>query len=307
MNPISVGWRRDLLIPAILLFTSLSQSLGLSAPQAVRRESARLFAYHPVGFDLKEESVKEQDGVIIRDVNYAAYSPQRGRIKAFLIKPAGKGPFAGLLFFHWLGKPNGDRTQFREEAVALAKQGAVSLLLQGYFPWAVEPIDGSTDRQRVIDETIEVRRALDLLLSQPQVDHKRVGFVGHDYGSMYGAIASGVEQRVKTWVLISGVPTFSEWSLKYWPGTAAKGEETYRKTMADLEPINYVAHAAPAKLLFQFSNTDKYISKSTATRYFEAASGPKEIRWYDSDHALNVASARSDRREWLTRQLGLAK
>lgn len=55
----------------------------------------------------------------------------------------------------------------------------------------------------MIDETIEVRRALDLLLAQPQVNRKRIGFVGHDYGAMYGALVAGVEKRVKAYVLIA--------------------------------------------------------------------------------------------------------
>jgi dienelactone hydrolase len=287
---------------ALLLAICSSQFVATG----IHVEKEELFAYRKVDFDLKEVSVKQQDGVTVRDVDYAAYTSQRGRIKAYLIRPQGKGPFAGVLFFHWLGKPKGDRTQFLDEAVAMAKQGAVSVLIQGYFPWSVDPVDGPTDRQRVIDETIEVRRALDLLLSQPQIDPKRVAYVGHDYGSMYGAIVSGVDKRTKAYVLMAGVGSFSDWSLKYWPVTASKGEQTYRKAMSDLEPVDYVARAAPAALLFQFANTDKYIPRDAAIAYTNAASKPKEIKWYDAEHELNAA-ARNDRQAWLTRQLGLTR
>lgn len=300
--------RIGIFIALCFLLSALSQSMALPLPQETGSEAARLFAYKSLAFDLKEESAKEQDGVTIMDVNYAAYTPQRGRIKAYLIRPAGKGPFAGLLFFHWLGEPNGNRNQFLDEAMALAKQGTVALLIQGYFPWAVAPQDGETDRQRVIDETIEVRRALDLLLSQPQVDRKRVGYVGHDYGAMYGALVAGVEKRVKAYVLMAGVGSFSDWSLDYWLAkTAAPGKEAYRQAMKTVEPISHISHAAPASLLFQFASTDKYIAKAAATAFFDAASQPKQILWYDSKHDLNVEAARSDRREWLTKQLGLVK
>ncbi len=286
-----------IILPAVFA----PQSLAARSP---RDSKAELFKYKSIPFDLKEASVKEQDGVTIRDVNYAAYTSQRGRINAYLVRPAGKGPFAGVLFFHWLGKPNGDRTEFLHEAVALAKQGTVSILIEGFFPWVVDPVDGQTDRQRIIDETIEVRRALDLLLSQPQVDRKRVGFVGHDYGSMYGAIVSGLEKRVKAYVLMAGVGTFSDWSLKYWPKTAANGEDVYRKAMSDTEPADYVSRAAPAALLFQFAKTDKFIPEDVAVTYSTAASQPKEVKWYAAEHELNEA-ARNDRRVWLTQQLGL--
>jgi dienelactone hydrolase len=265
-----------------------------------------MFAYDSSrAFDLKEESTKEQDGVTIRAVNYAAYAPKHGRIKAYVIQPAGNGPFAGVLFFHWLGEVKSDRTEFLDEALALAKKGTASLLMQGYFPWSEEPTDGPTDHQQIIDQTIEVRRALDLLLSQPKVDKRRIGFVGHDYGSMFGAIASGIDKRVKTYVLIAGVGSFGDWSLKYWTGPSKNGADVYKQAVKDVDPIGYVPHTAPATLLFQFANNDKYISKQVANDFFAAASRPKEVKWYDATHDLNIEDARRDRSVWLTRQLRL--
>jgi dienelactone hydrolase len=284
------------------------QPTALPVPRKPDGESARLFAYdRSVAFDLKEASAREQDGVIIRDVNYAAYTQQRGRIKAYLVKPAGKGPFAGVLFFHWYGSPNGNRDQFLGEAVALARRGTVSLLIQGHFPWAVAPTDGQTDRQRVIDETIEVRRALDLLLSQPQVNRKRIGYVGHDYGAMYGAIVAGVDKRVKAYVLMAPIGSFSYWSLAYWLAkTAAPAKEAYRQALNAVDPISHISRATPAALLFQFANSDEHIPKTEANAFQEAASKPKEVKWYDAKHDLHVEAAAKDRREWLTGQLALA-
>lgn len=213
----------------------------------------------------------------------------------------------GVLFFHWLGEPNGDRNEFLDEAVELAKRGTVSLLIQGYFPWTIQPINGETDRQRVIDETIEVRRALDLLMLQTNVDRKRIGYVGHDYGAMYGSILSGVDKRVRTYVFVAGMGNFGDWSLKYWKGPPASGADTYRKVMTSVDPLSYLGRAAPSTLLFQFSNADKYISKATATEYYESASHPKQVRWYGADHAMNLEAVRKDRSDWLTRQLRLKK
>lgn len=285
---------------------SITSGLSKNPDQKQGKNDARLFAYDSSrDFDLKEESTKRQDGVTIRDVNYAAYAPKHGRIKAYLIQPDGKGPFAGLLFFHWLGESKSDRTEFLDEAVALGKQGTASILIQGYFPWLEAPTDGPADHQQVIDQTIEVRRALDLLLSQSKVDKRRIGFVGHDYGSMFGSIVSDIDKRVKTYVLIAGMGTFSDWSLKYWKGPSKNGAEVYKQAVKDVDPIGYVSHAAPASLLFQFANHDKYISKEVADTFFAAASKPKEVKWYDATHDLHIEEARKDRREWLTKQLRL--
>ncbi|CAN5818198.1 hypothetical protein BH18ACI4_BH18ACI4_11860 [soil metagenome] len=271
-------------------------------------DALQLFAYDRfVAFDLKEASVSERNGVLVRDVNYAAYALRHGRIKAYLIKPQKGGRFAGVVFFHWLGRSKSDRSQFLDESIALAGQGVVSLLIQGYFPWLEPPTEGKADRQQVIDQTIEVRRALDLLLLQPEVDPKRVGYVGHDYGAMYGSIVAGLDKRVRAYVLIAGMGNFGDWSLKYWPATAAQGAEAYRQAMKEVDPIQHVSRAKPARLLFQFANNDIFISKSVADEFFGAASEPKQVKRYDSEHDLNIEAARVDRREWLTQQLGISR
>lgn len=256
-------------------------------------------------FDLRERSSKEENGVVIQDVDYAGYTDAHGRIKAFIVKPQGKGPFAGVVYFHWLGRPNGDRTQFLNEATAIAKHGVLSVLIQGYFPWKEQPTDGPTDRQKIIDQTIEARRAIDLLLSQKEVDKKRVAYVGHDYGSMFGGIITAVDRRVKAFVLIAGLGKFSPWSLKYWPKTGAQGNQAYEQAVSPLDPIIHVAHARGAAFLFQFANTDEFITKDEATAFFNQASGTKEIKWYDAEHDLRLDAARNDRLAWLTRQLHL--
>jgi len=297
-------WSRVGTVVFALLIATLGSSIALAQRSSSRHN---LFDYdRSVAFDLTEVSSRDQDSVSIRDINYAAYNPAHRRVDAYLVRPKGRGGFAGVLFFHWLGNVKSDRNEFLDEAIALAKQGTVSLLIQGHFPWIEEPTEARADRRQIIDQTIEVRRALDLLLLQPQVDRRRVGFVGHDYGAMYGSIVAGIEKRVKAYVFMTATPGFSDWSLKYWQVTAKAGEEGYRQAMKEIDPINYVPHASPASLFFQFAKSDKFIPRETALSYYKAASSPKQIRWYDTIHELNVEAARKDRREYLTRQLKLA-
>ncbi len=290
------------------LLVSLSTVQIATAQTKAKHQSPSLFAYDPkIAFDLHEVSVNEKDGVIVQDVDYAGYTSAHGRIKAFIVKPTSGGRFAGVVFFHWLGEEKSDRTEFLDEAKELAQQGTVSVLIQGYFPWTVAPTEAQADRQLIIDQTIEARRALDLLMAQPKVDPRRIAYVGHDYGAMFGSIVSGVDRRVKAFVFMAALGNFSDWSLKYWPVTAAKGEDVYRQAMKDLDPVHHVSSVAPATVLFQFANTDKYIPKAAALEFFEAASVPNQNKWYEAKHDLHVESARRDRDEWLAQQLGLNK
>jgi hypothetical protein len=48
-----------------------------------------------------------------------------------------------------------------------------------------------------------------------------------------------------------------------------------------------------------------YISKHSADEYYKAVGGPKEQHWYFTSHEFNDAQSCHDRREWLTKELGL--
>jgi fermentation-respiration switch protein FrsA (DUF1100 family) len=59
--------------------------------------------------------------------------------------------------------------------------------------------------------------------------------------------------------------------------------------------------------LFQFALNDEFVSVRDGERYFELASEPKQIAWYDNcGHAFNT-QARVERVFWLCSQLGLAR
>jgi dienelactone hydrolase len=271
-------------------------------------QAVHLFDYpSDIPFEMKERSALiEEDGVTVYDILYTAHKPEygagRGWTVAYLIRPDGEGPFAGILFMHWLGGGI-TRREFLDEAKLLANQGVVSLLIDGTFPWTTIPKDGESDRLQVIDQVIELRRAIDFLLTQPGVDPQRIAYVGHDYGGIYGGVLSGVETRIKAYVLMAAPGNFSNWSIDYFLPSSIE-ETEYRKQMAVVEPMLYIPHADPAALLFQFSNNDGFVPKDEAMKFFDAASDPKEIKWYDTGHRLDAA-AQADRLQWLTDQLDL--
>lgn len=305
---IADGGRVMGMLSLLAMLAACSQPATLSPYRKVDVESAAWFVYErPDDFDLEEHVSGERDDVIIKDISYAAYNELRGRLQAYLVMPRGQRSFAGIVFFHWLGRPKGDRNEFLDEALSLAKQGAASLLIQGFFPWSEPFTDIEADRRRIVEQTIELRRAIDLLLAQPGIDPQRIGYVGHDYGAMYGAITAGLETRVKTYILVAGMGSFSDWSLRYWPATAAAGEAAYRQAMRQFDPAGYISHASPASLFFQFANSDRFISKAEAATFAQAASEPKRVEWYDGQHDLNIEAARRDRRDWLMEQLGLTE
>jgi len=75
--------------------------------------------------------------------------------------------------------------------------------------------------------------------------------------------------------------------------------ENYLKIASPLDAINFVRHAAPTPLLFQFSRFERYFNEPAMQRYAQAGSEPKLVLWYDTGHELNDIRALADRANWL--------
>lgn len=283
-----------------------------STPEAgifTYEQALPLFSYDSSGaFDLYVSSEKENDGVIVQEIAYLAAdakytSKTVGKILAYLVKPAKSGSYAGILYQHSLG-PNGNRKEFLDEATTLAHHGVVSLLPMGIFPWMVLHTGiGESDQLNVAKQIIELRRSLDFLLAQPGIDPQRIAFVGHDYGAMHGAVLSGVEKRIKTYVLMTGDKDYSTWAAAYFLKPA--NPDRYNRLMLAVSPLTYLPHAAPSSLLLQFAGNDGFVPKDSADQSFASASEPKKFDWYErAGHSLDD-QARQGRLDWLTTQLDL--
>lgn len=224
-------------------------------------------------------------------------------MKAYVVVPEGKGPFAGVLWVHWLGEPSTtNRTQFLKEGVGLAPKGVVSLLVDAMWSapdWYGQRVP-EQDHDNSIRQVIALRRAMDLLVSRPDVDKARVGFVGHDYGGMYGMLAAGVDGRARTYVYIAVAPSLNHWAF-FSRQPASKA--AYLRQNADLELTDSLRRVKNASTLFQFANNDTYVSRADTQVVLAAAAEPKARRFYDADHSMAVPQAAADRDEWLLKEL----
>jgi dienelactone hydrolase len=263
--------------------------------------------------DVRESGVEHLQGLNVHDISYA--SPKGGRVPAYLVMPAGKGPFAAIEFVHW---GQGNRTEFLSEALTYAKGGAISLLIDAPYnrpEWVSGPsfIDNPQKEQDLYAQlVVDARRGLDLLLARADVDPKRIGYVGHSLGATWGGALAGVDKRARAYVLMGGLPSITNFSAddefskqvrqRYKPEQIEK----YAQVIGPLNPENFVNRAAPAHLFFQFARWDRYISRGAAEAYEKAASEPKLSRWYDTSHEFNDFQSFCDRIEWLREELQLS-
>jgi dienelactone hydrolase len=279
------------------------------------RELVRHFDYDAKApLELKVIGSQKRGDATIYDITYA--SPKGGVVPAYLVVPAaGKGPFAAVIWGHWYWT-NSDmrnRKQFLDEAVALAPAGVVSLLTDGPIarPGYVAEQDPLSEKQNAykVQQVIDMRRGVDLLLARKDVDPKRIAFVGHSYNAAVGATLSGVDRRFKAFVLMAGSIS-DEVNLKtggYEQFRQQIGPEKFDAYMAShtyLDEGKFVSHAAPATVLLQYATQEPFLTPDRAREYEKVVSHPKQLKLYDAPHALN-AEARRDRIAFLTEQLKL--
>ena len=261
-------------------------------------------------------SVEERDGAIVRDVRIAA---DDAPIEAYLVEPTPAGGASsgvatpvgqdgpGLLFAHWYDPqaPNGNRTEYLDEAIAWARErGATAILPQLRFPWAADPEGSSADAARIREEVTRLRRCLDALLADPGVGTRRIGVVGHDFGAMHAILLATEDRRPKAYVAVAAVPRWGDWFLPFW--TIDEDRIEYLRALRPLDPIEHAGRAAPAKLLFQFGLRDWYIAPMTGFEFRRAAGESAEVKSYEAEHDMTSSDALADRTAFLETALAPA-
>ena len=277
-------------------------------------EMVRHFDYDKnAPIDLKIAGTEKRGDVTVYDVTYA--SPKGGVVPAYLVVPSGKGPFAGVIWGHWYWRNSEmrNRKQFLDEAVAIAPSGVVSLMTDGPVarPGYV-PNTTPLNEQQVTDmiqQVVDMRRGVDVLLARNDVDPKRLAFVGHSYNASIGAFLSGVDRRFKAYVLMAGglSDEVDKKTGAYEQFRQQVGPEKFDAFIAKyayMDQGKYVANAAPAFVFMQFATQEDFLKPERAREYEKIVSEPKRFKLYEAPHSLN-AEARRDRIAFLVEQLKL--
>ena len=178
-----------------------------------------------------------------------------------------------------------------------------SLAARGIASLAIDlPLHGSRDDQ-IIEEArsnplglmqhwrmalAEAKDAIAWLCGQPEIDPKRVGVAGYSLGSYIALETAARDERVRAVIIAAG----GDLPVTPWTGMV--------RMVTD--PVKFVRQLSGRPLLMLHGKSDRTIPAQQAERLFEAASEPKELRWYDSAHILPPAAA-DDAATWLTRNL----
>jgi dienelactone hydrolase len=251
------------------------------------KQLAAMFAYdtsQPPGLQLQPYPSKSQPGATVETISYAYGENQAN---GYLVTPQGAGPFPVVVYAPgW----QTDVSMFLDDAIALAKQGYAGLLLQEAPSMQCWTFDPKLDCRGVVENVTQERRGLDAIETLPQIDAKRIGFVGWSNGAhLLGGVLAGVDSRVKAYALIGMArPASNYWGLGHAVPKGAKGDRT-RAQLALWDPVTYLSQNAGSAFLFINGKKDVNAMRD-APAFMAAAPKPKTWKVYDGGHALTPAA-----------------
>jgi len=236
-------------------------------------------------------------------VHDISFSGPKGRVAGYLVVPPVRGRLPAVIYMHGSG---GNRTELLAPAGWMASRGVVALTLDSPDVRSTDPIAPGLpglrqQRDLTVQAVIELRRAVDLLQSRSDVDPKRIAYVGWSYGARTGALLAGVEHRIGSFDLISGGALPPSEYARVAPKPLRKAVS---RTLRQIDPLHYVARAAPSALFLQNGRRDKVVPRNALIDLARAASRPKTVRWYTTGHEPNAREYR-EAMAWLSRRLGL--
>jgi dienelactone hydrolase len=236
--------------------------------------------------------------IAIHDTSYASGDD---RVEAFLAVPPGRGRRPAVLYLHPQG---GDRASMLEAALWLAARGVVTMTITApsirdereELPpaEALERLGAEAAR-----DVIAARRGLDLLAARDDVDADRLGVVGWSAGGRAAAVLAGADQRIRAAVLLApGAAPVSE----FVEAAPPELRDDVERTMTPIDPFAAIA-ATQADVLVQAGRQDSVVPRHAIEALVDAAPAVRiELRWYDTDHALDEQAYR-EHLAWLVERL----
>ena len=242
--------------------------------------------------------------------NISYDSPGGGSVTGIMAEPVGRtGLRPGMVILH----PSGNTAQsLAPYAQQLAAHGAVVIVINAPYWRRGETFQIQLtiqDRHDQIQLIKDLQRAVDVLIATGKVDPARIAFEGYSYGGIIGAGFVGIERRLKAAVLaaahggwVTHLTTPARLALL--PNLSCATRAVWFQAMTPIESIRFSPNAAPTTLLFQAGRFDTAVLPADTQTLYDAASAPKELRWYETGHGLNQ-QALMERHDWLHQQIGI--
>lgn len=262
-----------------------------AAEWLMRAESARaamlelLFSGHPAGLLDEEprvewtETLEVGDGYRIRKLRYEGYPGLWAPALLYEPTAAGDGPLPAVLNSEG-HHPAGNAVLIKQQrCINLAKRGIISLSYEFLGMGELGIANSHTKVEQLNACSVYgvgvfyliMKRALDILLGQPQVDRSRVAMTGCSGGGWQTILLSSLDTRVTAAVPVAGHSPV--WQRIFTPGDIGDQEQTPPDfcTVADYDTLTAMMAPRPCLLIYNHYDDCCFQSERTEVSVYQRA------------------------------------
>jgi dienelactone hydrolase len=249
------------------------------------------------------EYVHEEDRILLdRPIDWGLYQVQKFRLPTslqtdlrqseyhlFYYRPKGQGPFPGVVI---LPITRGDYYT-QNFAVYLAERGYACLRFESTKNFTDDSYKTLESAERLLRHyVIDVRRGIDWLSAQKEVDAHRLGIMGISLGAIVASVVMGVDARVQAGVFLLGganlagiIDTSEENSLikfrrrviEHEGLDAQQFKDAATRVLKPVDPMSYAHRLNPHRVLMINGYFDHVIHREYVKAFWEASSRPELV------------------------------
>ncbi len=246
----------------------------------------------------RDDAAKEW---VVEKVSFAA-AYESERVPAFLYLPKNSSPpFQTIIYFPCADAPFYRSSKLIENSLSyfafipLVKNGRAVMfpVYKGTYERgsdALEAILGNQNTHQHTEYFIKVvkdlRRSIDYLETRPDIDSKKLAYMGFSWGGEYGAIIPAIEERLKVSILNAG---------------GMRGD-----ALPEVNPINYVSRVKIPTLMLN-GKYDLHLYFKPMFDLLGTPAADKRLILYDTDHIIPLNESIKESIKWLDKYFGPVK
>ena len=309
------------LIFPILLLLFLATSCAHIPYKGVRGEVKKVerirdispFNYEEQDFSVEVELVRKKKGYVIKRVTFSSALPAPGEnniVRGYYYQTEKEGrspvivilPIAGGNYF------------FSKKMAKFLISHSINCLMLERSDRLLDSQGGlETIRRRFIKTVLNVRRSIDWLVRQQEVDTERIGITGASLGAILSSIVAETDTRIKCSVFILGggnlarlfsesrektIRSFRKRVMKKEGLTKEQFFRLVSQKLKDIDPLTYAGRLSPETILMVNTVNDVVVPRE-CTLEFWAAIGEPELIWLPFTHTSSFFAFRYARRKTL--------
>jgi dienelactone hydrolase len=207
----------------------------------------------------------------------------------YYYQPKGRGPFPGVVI---LPITRGDYYT-QNFAVYLAERGYACLRFESTRNFTDDSHKTLESAEQLLRHyVIDVRRSIDWLASQEEVDPQRLGIMGISLGAIVASVGMEVDPRIQAGVFLLGganlagiIDTSEENSLikfrrrvlQHEALDSQKFRETATRVLKPVDPLTYANRLDSRRILMINGYFDQVIRREYVKAFWEAAGRPELV------------------------------